>query len=441
MTRGLRLVGLVGFVALLTTVGRAPGQGSDAALKDRVAQLVGRLDSEKSDVADAAQKSLIDLGAKALPLLADAEKGAKEAAKARLVKVRAALATAEVDATNLGASKVTLKGTGIRLSEAIKSLQSKTGNTINDLREQQGGDTPNPAIDLDIVDRPFFEALDIVAEKAGVSLSFTTGDGSIGLMAGSPPGGPVMAKPMVVYSGPFRILFKQIGSVRDFTTGVGTTDAQFDVAWEPRLRPMLMALKAEGIKVVADDGKPVPPVVTQQTDDVVLHPENPVAELNLNLNAPSRSAKELATVGIKGEITVPAGLKMFRFKNIEAKDVVVKEKDISVTLESTTVEESTWKISIVVAYPSGGPAFESYRQGLFNNRIWLQKADGSRFEHNGGFNNNGAADGKLGFEYLFVDVPGKLSDYGLVYETPKPSDRDSAGIRVQEGALALTDPR
>ena len=26
--------------------------------------------------------------------------------------------------------------------------------------------------------------------------------------------------------------------------------------------------------------------------------------------------------------------------------------------------------------------------------------------------------GKLGFEYLFVDAPGKIGDYGLVYETP-----------------------
>ena len=68
--------------------------------------------------------------------------------------------------------------------------------------------------------------------------------------------------------------------------------------------------------------------------------------------------------------------------------------------------------------PASGPAFESYRQGLFNNRIWLQKADGSRFEHNGGFSNTGADGGKLGFEYLFVDAPGKPSDYGLVYETP-----------------------
>ena len=68
--------------------------------------------------------------------------------------------------------------------------------------------------------------------------------------------------------------------------------------------------------------------------------------------------------------------------------------------------------------PATGPAFESYRQGLFNNRLWLQKADGSRFEHNGGFSNTGSDGGKLGFEYLFVDAPGKPADYQLVYETP-----------------------
>ena len=69
-------------------------------------------------------------------------------------------------------------------------------------------------------------------------------------------------------------------------------------------------------------------------------------------------------------------------------------------------------------YPGQGPAFESYRQGLFNNRLWLQRADGSRFEHNGGFSNTASDGGKLGFEYLFVDAPGKPADYQLVYETP-----------------------
>ena len=66
----------------------------------------------------------------------------------------------------------------------------------------------------------------------------------------------------------------------------------------------------------------------------------------------------------------------------------------------------------------GGAAFESYQQGLFNNRIFLRKADGSVFDMNGGFNQIGGGDGKVAYEYIFVEVPGKPTDYQLVYETP-----------------------
>ncbi len=418
MRRGIRVVCLGGLVAVLFVCdGPAFGQGSDAALKDRVNQLVSKLDSDKAEARDAAQKSLIDLGPRVLPLLADAEKGGSADRKERLAKVRASLNVAD-EQTNLGASKVTLQGKGIRLTEAMKSLQSKTGNIVNDLREQLGTDVTNPALDLDIVDKPFFEALDIISEKAGLAVNFYSGDGTIGLMTGAPPGAPSMAKPMLVYSGPFRIQFRQIGLIRDFAAGTGSANAQFEVAWEPRLRPLLLALKADKIVVTGDDGKPIMPTIAEESGDVVLHQANPAAEMNINLVAPSRAVKELTLLKVKAEVTIPAGLKTFKFKSLEGKDVIIKEGDISVTLKEVTIDEQVWKVNVMVVFPEGGPAFESYRQGLFDNRIWLQKADGSRFEHNGGLNNTGADAGKLSFEYLFVDVPGKLADYGLVYETP-----------------------
>ena len=44
-------------------------------------------------------------------------------------------------------------------------------------------------------------------------------------------------------------------------------------------------------------------------------------------------------------------------------------------------------------------------------RLWLQTADGQRLDHTGthggGFANLGSSGGRLAFEYLFVDVPGK----------------------------------
>ncbi len=205
---------------------------------------------------------------------------------------------------------------------------------------------------------------------------------------------------------------------RDFQAGTALANVRLEAAWEPRLRPMLLKLKAEEMKIVDDRKKDVKPQVAAESDEVVIRPENPSAEINLNLEAPERDAKKIASLLVKAEVTIPAGIKTFKFPSLAQKDVTVKQGDVSLTLEDTEIDEQVWKVNVTLVYPGEGPAFESYRQGLFNNRIWLQRADGSRFEHNGGFNNTGSDGGKLGFEYLFVDAPGKPADYQLIYETP-----------------------
>ncbi|HMB08770.1 MAG TPA: hypothetical protein VKP69_34205, partial [Isosphaeraceae bacterium] len=231
--------------------------------------------------------------------------------------------------------------------------------------------------------------------------------------------GKLPEKPWVKDNGPFRVTFTQLAVVRDLQTNSASASVQFAVAWEPRLRPMLLQIKTDELKIQDDHGRPVEPQVMNESSEVVLRPDNPAVEVNLTLNAPDRSAKSLATMKVRADITVPAGLRTFRFPTLDVKDAVVqKQGDIAVTLEGTEVDEQVWKVDVALEYPGEGPAFESYRQGLFNNRLWLQKADGSRFEHNGGFSNTSNDGGKLGFEYLFVDAPGKLADYQLVYETP-----------------------
>jgi hypothetical protein len=400
-------------LAAMMTAPLAFGQASDAALKDRVAQLVERLDAPRAEARKAAEDALVKLGPRVLPLLPDAAKATSAESKQRLTRIREALSAA-TDKTNLGASKVTLKVKGMRLSEVVQRLQAMTGNAITDLREAEGGEAANPSLDLDLADKPFLEALDLVGKQAEFVPNFFTGDGTVGLMPGKPTG-----KARTLYTGPFRVTFKQVASVRNLEEPTASATAQIEVAWEPRLRPMLLALKADELKVTDDKGRPVKPQVSAESTDVVLRPENPVAEMNLNQEAPDREAKTLASVKVKADVTVPAGLKTFKFPTLAVtKPATVKQDDIAVTLDSTEVDEQVWKVNVELAYPGEGPAFESYRQGLFNNRLWLQKSDGSRFEHNGGFSNTSSDGGKLGFEYLFVDAPGKPSDYALVYETP-----------------------
>src|SRR3954453_8796132 len=89
---------------------------ADAALRDRVLQLVERLGDPKPEARDDAQARLIKLGGKILPLLPESA-GTDKDRNERLDRVRAALKES-ADETNTGASKVTIQAKGIRLSEA-----------------------------------------------------------------------------------------------------------------------------------------------------------------------------------------------------------------------------------------------------------------------------------------------------------------------------------
>lgn len=303
-------------IVIVATSGAVLGQ--DAALRDRVGQLVGRLGDDDASAREAAEKALIALGPRALPLLPEGSTLPNDAARQGLERVREALAVAE-EKGNLVAKRVTIEGKGIRLTDALKQLQQQSGNLITDLREQLGGDVTNPQMDLALKDVPFFAALDEICQKGGVATTYYTGDGSIGLTPGAMPYAPTAAEPSkapVVLTGPFRVAMRQYTINRDFGTGQTTANAQFEIAWEPRLRPMLLALKSESVAITDDRGETIEPTVPEESSSIVIRPENPVAEINLNMTAPDRAAKSFAKLKVKAEMTLPAGLRAFRFADL-----------------------------------------------------------------------------------------------------------------------------
>src|SRR5262245_47256639 len=110
MRVALRFVSLVASLSVALGLG-LPGPGmaqtTNAALRDRVNQLVERLDAPKMEARQAAEDGLIKLGPRILPLLPEpAPKGNAERHR-RLERVRAALREAS-EQTSLDATKVTL---------------------------------------------------------------------------------------------------------------------------------------------------------------------------------------------------------------------------------------------------------------------------------------------------------------------------------------------
>src|SRR4051794_41862129 len=68
--RVFTIVAILGVLAGgLAANSRGQSEGADAALKDRVAQLVERLEDPKPEARDEAQARLVKLGARILPLL------------------------------------------------------------------------------------------------------------------------------------------------------------------------------------------------------------------------------------------------------------------------------------------------------------------------------------------------------------------------------------
>ena len=69
------------------------------------------------------------------------------------------------------------------------------------------------------------------------------------------------------------------------------------------------------------------PAVMEESTDVVLRPENPAAELNINMAAPDRAARSLATLAVECEVTVPSSVRTFRFPSLAA-DPVGRDMDL-----------------------------------------------------------------------------------------------------------------
>lgn len=420
-----RIPAALACIALVFAVPAARGiAAAQDALKDRVDQLIERLGSQDSAAADAAAQALIKLGPRVLPLLpASGAQGANEAVARRLGEVRSSLESSGNRSPS--ASRVTLQGEAMRLSDVMKALQQQTGNTLIDLREQSGQTATNPSVKLDFNDTPFFKALDEITAKAGLSLNFYNAEGAIAYLQAdeSMPaeGSKPASRPFVEYVDAFRVSLNQILISRDFANGDSVANMRMEFVWEPRLRPLSMKLETGKIKAVDDKGRPIAASVAGESMELAIRPENPIVDVNLNLTAPPRDAERIASIELEAELTVPTRTVRLTLPDITRKDSLAESGNSRLKIVDFENEPPVWKIraELSAARPAGAENVESYQQTNLAPTVGLAKADSARIPLNGGFSvGPGSSAGSLVYELLFVDITGRPEDHGLVLEIP-----------------------
>lgn len=406
-------------------------------LKTKVTALVQELDAAKASVRQAAQESLVKLGPEALPLLppADAD-GLSAEQKRRIGEIRATLGQA-TGKEPLAGSTVSLSAKGITLSDAMAAIQRQSGNQIVDLREEFGQEVTNPEFAADWKDRPFWEVLDEIAAKTNIGFYLFTGERQIGLVMEPPKLMPT------AYAGPLRLQLHQIVRRISYEDRQKECVLEFEIAWEPRVRPILFEMKPDDLEVTDDQGRRIAveaereqPGAEDAGTALKASAEGSMirADFIVRLAQPNRGAEKIKSLRGQMSVLMPANIQTFDFADLaKAKDAKKQSGNVTVVLEKfRELDAGLWQADVVLQFDSDNEAFESYETWFYDNEAYLQRADGTRFGNNAGQTLTESEDGRIGIQYRFVDAPGKMSDYKFVYKTPGTIIRESVPFEFKD---------
>ncbi len=320
---------------------------------------------------------------------------------------------------------ITLQEKEITVTKALKELATQTGNQVEDHRQVRDESTK---IKLDLKNVTFWQALDAIAKGADAKVSLYERDGGIALIDG-----PFQALP-ISYSGLFRLMIKRLDAIHVIEQDAHVLNIYLDVAWEPRIQPLLMDSRPDSLVVEDDKGRALE--IPEGSRGMAPVGRRNVTEVPVRLTAPRRTANTLGLFKGKMVALSPGKMLSYTFDNLTKIDKAAnarKETKEGVTVHLRELrnegegDDQVWTVGVLLEYPADGPKFESFQSWVVNNDIYLEKEkDGikQKFPPNLGYESDDQTENKALLRYRFGDEPekklilGKFSDWKLVYRTP-----------------------
>ncbi|MCC6123807.1 MAG: hypothetical protein IT426_02505 [Pirellulales bacterium] len=391
-----------------------PTPPANEELKLDVRRAVRKLDADQLAEREAAEQSLLDKGPAALDYLPEIDDKTSPEVRVRLTRVRQKLQQALAEAA-VKPSLITLKDDALPLSKALAALAEQSGNKIEDRRERFGQPAGDPAIKADFEKTPFWQALDQVLDRAGLTLyPFAEGAGLNVVAKGEKqmPLGQTAS-----YAGPFRFLPTQAATTRELRTDAASSlRISVETAWEPRLKPIALKQKLADIEAVDDKGNRLQ-IDAEGDLEVPVDSGRAAVELVLPFAAPPREAKEIASIKGKLSAIVPGKVETFRFEDLlKAKNAQKRIAGATVTLEGVRQNNEAWEVRIRVKFDEAGDALASHRGWIFQNEAYMEDADGKPIAFDA-YETTRQAKDEVGLAYIFAleKPPEKLK---FIYKTP-----------------------
>ena len=401
-------------LALLSQGTESPADDGGDEVRADVERWVEQLESPSLSKRVQAERELLDLGPKILPLLPANEllpgPASREAVRNLRNRLQRRLAT-----DSARPSRVSLSG-DFPLEELLAEIKQQTGNPLrlaDDLPE-----SVKRSRTWTFDDVPFWEAIDEI--DTVLNLKFVTSPETNELAL--TPRGPDEPKFPVSRNGVLRVELKETAEhpvAGDPKHKLIRIQAELD--FEPRLRPLFVHFSAGDFSASEPEGESI-------------KPWNPTARYELPMAGASRRTtvrwdfvtladKVPKTVSFRGKLLVQlaAATEPIRFERLTTrKEVLRRRGGVSVRLLEARFEAAedgkpSATVRITVSYDTGGPAFESHRTWVYHNAAWME--DDRRRYPLTDFDTLLQSNGSVQLEYRFQDLP-PAETLKFVYEAP-----------------------
>jgi len=415
-----------GVLLLVSLLGIQIDQPADAELRAEVRRLVRQLDAPSLEQREAAEAALLRLGPAALDLLPSEDQQASAEIRKRLAGVRHELQR-RASAASADASTISLRGEKMPLSKVLAQVEQQSGNAIVDLRRRFGQPAPERELTLDFERTPFWEALDRVLDQAGLAVYPFAEQRAVGLVMKFNEG-RASRFGRASYSGPFRFEAAEIVARRNLLeSNARSLSLSVEVAWEPRLRPIILVQRMADAAAVDGRGRPLAFADPQARLEAAAAGTASLVKLDLAFAPPPEDVRAIAALRGTLLATLPGRLETFRFRDLPAaRNVRHRIAETEVALEQVRKSArqaatggnaaETWEVRIRVRFDDAGDALESHRTWIFDNPAWLQTADGRTIAPDD-YETTAQSENEVGVAFFFT-IEKPIDRYAFVYQTP-----------------------
>jgi len=370
---------------------------------------VENLDASSSLDRRRAEQALLAAGPSILESLPKRVPGHSIEAAERLTRVREIL-SAQKDAAVKPSSQGFISLSGVKtFGAALEKIGLEAGVSFHHSIDE------NDPIEMVSQSLPFWHALDLLLDQKKLDINFY-GGGSKTLQLVRRRDG----RPSRVDSADYRSVFRlepiSVSAKRTLRqTALGGVNIALEVCWEPQVTPIGISFPLQKLKATLDSGGILLPQRSGGTVDVATTSEIAFAECNLPLQLPSGKSERI--VSLKGimRTMIPGPKKRFEIPLLSGSGEMTIDA-MTVSLDAVKETDQLYQVAISIDLVEAGRSLESHRQWVFENRVFLERQDGTSIEHLG-FEILRQTESGFGVSYLF-NIKSDPSVLTLVYESP-----------------------